>query len=116
MRFSITDRYDIANYIIEEINEDNDYRDILEPYSYWKTQIKNICDSILEDDDWKGKFYRHTDNFGEYECRSIFDTIFKDIGRFNRSQQAKPNSTKKVYVYGFKHLTDEDLPKKVIFD
>jgi len=116
MRFSIQDRFDIANYVISSINEDNDYRDIKESYAYWKQQIKNICSTILEDDEWKGKFYKHTKNFGEYEVRSIFDTIFKDIGRFNRSQQAKVNSNKKVYVYDFKHLSNEDLPKKVEFN
>jgi len=116
MRFSIQDRFDIANYVITSINEDTEYRELREPYTYWKSQIKEICSTILEDDEWKGKFYRHTENFGEYECRSIFDTVYKDIGRFNRSQKVKTKHNKKMYVYEFKHLTDEDLPQKIVFN
>ena len=115
MRFSVQDRYDIANYVISSINEDDDYRDMREPYKYWKEQIKSICEPILEDDEWKGKFYKHTSDFGEYESRSIFDTIYKDIGRFVRSQELIKGSKKQMFVYHFKHLTEEDLPKVIEF-
>ena len=87
MRFSVQDRYDIANYVISSINED----------------------------EWKGKFYKHTSDFGEYESRSIFDTIYKDIGRFVRSQELIKGSKKQMFVYQFKHLTEEDLPKVIEF-
>lgn len=105
MRFSLQDRYDIAGHVIDKINSNEDYIDLLEPYVYWKKQVKDICAEIIDDDDWKIKFYRHTKAFGEYECRSIFDTVFKDIGRFVRSQIIIEGKVRKSYVYKFKHIT-----------
>ena len=117
MRFSVNDRYEIAKYVIDVVNSTEIYRDLVKTYSYWKEQIKNICLPLLEDEEWKLKFYRYSTDFGEYEVRSIFDTIFKDIGRFVRSQTLLTSgSSKKSYVYKFKHINQSDLPIEIQFN
>ncbi len=105
MRFLNEDRFQLAQRVINTLNPVENIYLKKEDQKYWKEKIAQI----LRDYDYSDDPYHSLENilarnnlaeFGMYEKRSIFDTIYKDMNRFKQIENYKP-SGKVYYTYSF---------------
>ena len=105
-RFLDRDRFYLARVVIRKLELKEHIGLINEPMKYWKKQIELI---LMDHIPKKSKYTienilarNNLESVGEYEVRSIFDTIYKDMHKFTREGHSKH------YTYRFKIFTTDD--------